>query len=332
MEQKIDFVILWVDGSDEAWRKEKERYQPPKGTDSKQIRYRDWDILRFWFRGIEAYAPWVNRIHFVTCGHLPEWLDTSHPKLNIVKHSDYMPSEYLPTFSSHPIELNLARISGLEEQFVYFNDDMFLIRDVTPGDFFQNGLPRDCCIESAVMQDNYEDPFAHILLNDCALLNQHFQKKEVIKKQWKKWFSPVYGTAMLRNLLMMPYRQFTSFKFFHIPSPFLKSTLEEVWACEPKTLDEVCRNKFRGIMDVNQYLFKYWQFAQGRFIPQSAHTGKFFIPGRDDAAMYQAIEKQTYKMICINDDGQEEDFELLKAQVTASFTKILPERSGFERG
>ena len=142
--EKIDFVIIWVDGGDPEWQAEKSKYQSDtENTDTRSIRYRDWDNLQYWFRAVEKYAPWVNKIHFVTWGHLPSWLDTTNPKLNIVNHKDYIPPEYLPTFSSHTIELNLHRIEGLAEQFVYFNDDMFLNKPVRPDDFFKNGLPCD---------------------------------------------------------------------------------------------------------------------------------------------------------------------------------------------
>ena len=49
--EKIDFVIPWVDGSDPAWREEFQRYSPTKGTDAGENRYRDWNNLRYWFRG-----------------------------------------------------------------------------------------------------------------------------------------------------------------------------------------------------------------------------------------------------------------------------------------
>ena len=122
----IDFVVTWVDGNDPIWQAEKAKYSPNKNADNRNVRFRDWDNMQYWFRAVEKFAPWVNKIHFVTYGHLPKWLNTDNPKLNIVKHSDFIPKEYLPTFSSHSIELNLHRIEGLAERFVYFNDDMFL--------------------------------------------------------------------------------------------------------------------------------------------------------------------------------------------------------------
>ncbi len=141
---KIDFVLAWVDGSDKEWQKEKAKYcKESIPGDNREERYRDWDILKFWFRGVEKYAPWVNKIFFVTWGHLPPWLDIKNPKLEIVNHMDYIPGQFLPTFNSHTIELNFHRIKGLSEHFVYFNDDFFVINHVKQEDFFVNGMPKD---------------------------------------------------------------------------------------------------------------------------------------------------------------------------------------------
>ena len=95
-----------------------------------------------------------------------------------------------------------------------------------PEDFFRNGLPRDYCIETALVQDDINNPFACILMNNAALVNMHYSKREVIGRNWKKWFHPAYGKMVFRNMLMLPYREFSSFKYSHISSSFLKSTFE----------------------------------------------------------------------------------------------------------
>lgn len=326
--KKIDFVIAWVDGNDPAWRAEKAKYRPEAAGDA--VRYRDWENLQYWFRGVEKFAPWVNKIHFVTWGHLPPWLDLSHPKLNIVNHKDYIPEQYLPVFSANPIELNLHRIKGLEEQFVFFNDDMFLIRDMVQEDFFKKGLPRDCCIETALAQDNIGNPFAHILMNDAALANMHYHKKQVIRKHFRKWFHPAYGMMVLRNVLMLPYREFSSFKYTHLPSAFLKETYNKIWAEEGEVLDRVCHNRFRSAEDVNQYVIKYWQYLEGKYEPQSPSIGRFYTIGKDDAAILSTIKGQSCKMLCMNDDAGIDDFEKIKTEIQAAFQSILPEKSSFE--
>lgn len=148
---KIDFILTWVDGNDDKWREERNRYDLNGELGNKSVHYRDWGTLKYWFRGVEKFAPWVHKIHFVTCGQVPEWLNVDHPKINLVNHEDYMPPKYLPTFSANPIELNFHRIKDLSEQFVYFNDDTFLTAPTLEEDFFTNGLPCDSMGFSALI-------------------------------------------------------------------------------------------------------------------------------------------------------------------------------------
>lgn len=65
VECPIDFIMIWVDGNDPEWQKEKRKYQPGDAADDREIRYRDWDNLQYWFRAVEKFAPWVNPYHFV---------------------------------------------------------------------------------------------------------------------------------------------------------------------------------------------------------------------------------------------------------------------------
>ena len=74
----------------------------------------------------------------MTWGHLPDWLNIEHPKLNIVKHQDLYSRKIFATFSSHTIEMNLHRIEGLAEQFIYTNDDIFFFWEkLSMEDFFR---------------------------------------------------------------------------------------------------------------------------------------------------------------------------------------------------
>ena len=115
----IDFVIPWVDDSDPVWRAKKAQYTGVAASEGNEdARYRDWDTLKYWFRGVEKFAPWVRYIYFVTDNQKPEWLNVEHPKLKWVKHTDFIPEEYLPTFNSNVIELNLHRIDDLAEHFI----------------------------------------------------------------------------------------------------------------------------------------------------------------------------------------------------------------------
>ena len=55
MNEEIDFVIMWVDGNDPEWQKEKSKYDVKTNADATIYRYRDWDLLKYWFRGVEEH-------------------------------------------------------------------------------------------------------------------------------------------------------------------------------------------------------------------------------------------------------------------------------------
>ncbi len=328
----IDFVIIWVDGNDPEWRLEKAKYDGSVVTASNsEVRYRDWDNLQYWFRAVERFAPWVNKIHFVTWGHLPQWLDTSNPKLNIVKHTDFIPEEYLPTFSSHTIELNLHRIEGLSEQFVYFNDDIFLTAPVTPEDFFKNGKPCDTVAQDCIFFG--KDSAGSFNGADVTVVNAHFSKKQAIKNNLGLWFNPKNGIRnIIRTTLLMPWQWFPGFYYQHTANGFLKSVLSEVWKAEPEILGETCSHKFRKSGDVNQWVFKFWQMAKGEVAVRSDKFSYcYHIKETNFSALLRDIPSMRRKMLCINDTARTIDFENKKQQVKEAFDKLLPNRSAFEK-
>ena len=265
----IDFVLAWVDGSDNEWQKEKAQYCGKNTSeDGREERYRDWDILKFWFRGVEKYASWVNKIFFVTWGHLPSWLDTHNPKLEIVNHASYIPGQFLPTFNSHTIELNFHRIKGLSEQFVYFNDDFFITNPVKQEDFFINGVPKDMLALQPVVANVDNPVMSYIYLNNSMLLAKHFDKRSNIKKQPGSYFHTGYPFMyFFYNMLEMAFPRFTGFYTVHGPSPFLKSTFETIWQEEGDFLSGTCMHKFRDKEDASQYLIREWQKLSGNFKP-----------------------------------------------------------------
>lgn len=330
--QPIDFVIIWVDGNDPEWRKEKSEYDSSiVTTANSEVRFRDWDNLQYWFRAVEKYAPWVNKIHFVTWGHLPSWLDTQNPKLNIVNHKDYIPKEYLPTFSSHTIELNLHRIEGLAEQFVYFNDDTFLNKPVVPQDFFKDGLPCDTaavhCIYFA------DDSAGHFHGSDIEIINDNFNKRLCMKRDWKKWFNIKNGFKnVIRTALLFPWPWFPGMYCQHTPNSFLKSTFETVWDKAYDTLHETCQHKFRKKSDVNQWVMKYWQLAEGKFSVRDASFAQcYHIDNEMFNSLCKELDEKNHAMICINDTINTENFEEKKQIVIEKFQKNFPDKSSFEK-
>jgi hypothetical protein len=126
---KIDLVYTWVDGNDPKWIKKKSEHlgeDPAKLSQEASPRYYNMDELKYSLRSVHKYASWINNIYIVVDDvQAPAFLNTDHPKIKIVKHSDIIDPKYLPLFNSAPIEASIHHISGLSENFLYSNDDMF---------------------------------------------------------------------------------------------------------------------------------------------------------------------------------------------------------------
>jgi hypothetical protein len=320
----IDLVITWVNGSDPAWQAVRNSCNPPAESEG---RYRELGLLPYWFRAASSYAPWARRIHFVTWGHVPPFLNREHPRLRIVRHEDFIPAEYLPTFNSHTIECHLHRIPGLSEHFIYFNDDMFLLRPALPEDFFREGLPCTCGREVPWIFRGEVGAWSHAAANDLGIINRHFPKRQAVAAYgWKfrrgRWQDSLRTWALQ---LLFP-DDFTGFVNLHGPAPLRKQTFREVWAAEGEILHRTCTHRFRRESDVNQWVFLWWQVAGGGFCPREADNLVLDLCEENMARILDAVEHQRYPSLCVNDPGGPVPAEKL----AAALERLLPEKSGFE--
>lgn len=327
--EKIDIVLPWVDGEDPSWLKEYQKYARLEYGDSRAIRYRDFGTLKYIFRGFEKFMPWINKIFFITCGQVPEWMNVSHPKLELISHSDYIPAQYLPTFNSHTIELNLHRINNLSEHFIYFNDDTYIVDNIKPSRFFKDGRPCDIYGLNALQPVTNA---THYLISNILCINNKFNKQKVIANNWTKWFSLKNGVGLLRTMLLLPFPYFTGFIDPHQPNSFLKSTLNTVWELYGDEMDATCRCRFRKANNLNQYIFRYYQLVKGISIPKNVFKTSKMVPLNDSNVDYaiKEIKMQNKKLLCINDSNLE-NFESTREQIINAFNQILSEESSFEK-
>lgn len=325
----IDFVMTWVDNTDVNWCKKKAKFTNAEFSEGNEdARYRDWNTLKYWFRGVEKFAPWVRTVYFITDNQKPEWLNFEHPKLKWINHSDFIPKEYLPTFNSNTIEWNLHRIEGLSENFVYFNDDVFLINKTKPKDFFINAVPCDLPNLGVLYPDGL---FSHTMFNNMGLLNRHFSFKKAIKQNPSKWIKKQSLGGLLK-LILYGRRDAVPYSVsYHIHTKFNKKNFEILWEKEYEIIHETCKNRLRTKDDVTLYCVRDWQLFSNEFTPQKP-IGKYFTTesiSRNNEAI-KCIEKQKAKIICLNDTEDEINFKDHRIKVIKAFEKILPEKSSFE--
>lgn len=327
----IDFVITWVNMNDPQWQAKFSKYSGNKDNTKNGVseaRFRDNGFLKYWFRGVEKFAPWVRKIHFVTAGQKPEWLDENNPKINLVNHEDIIPAEFLPTYNSVVIERYIHKIPGLADRFVYFNDDFYIINHIGPERFFQNGLPCDIAVFD--YNPSWSQWYKRIK-NNTKIINRHFDKSEVMALHHDKWFDRSYGTKARWNYILKFYDKFITLRTPHNAQPYLKSTFDEVWAAEEKELTETSVNKFRALSDYTPELFRMWQICRGNFVPYNTYrdTKMFPLMIRPKQAV-RAIYRQSYALICLNDNVHIRNYDSVIENIRSAFQHILPEKSSFE--
>lgn len=340
--EKIDFVQTWVDGGDAKWLKTRLECEaaergllPGDANANADCRYRDNGLLKYWFRAVEKFAPWVNRVFLVTCGQKPDWLDESCPRLRLVSHADYIPPEWLPTFHSNTIELNLHRIQELSERFVIFNDDLFLLRPTPPEFFFRGGLPVIPC--SLALPDWLgSSNISRVALNNSGIIKLAMHVERQIWKNWRKFFD-VKSLGIVRaaqNLASIAVnRTVLHGTFGHLAQPHLKSTFEEFWRRFPAVLERTSRHKFRADDCVNQWLASAWDMTAGRFQPANdKRMGRHVALNANNLAeICETIRNQRITELCLNDSSATGDIDHFLAEITKAFEQILPEKSSFEK-
>ena len=206
----------------------------------------------------------------------------------------------LPTFNSSAIEVNLFKIKKLSEHFVIFNDDMFLNAPVEPSDFFWfDGRPRDTAGLNAIMP--VED-FDHITANNITIINKKFNKMNVIKHNFFKFFNLKNGPLNIYTLLLLFLPRFTRFYDLHIPYSNLKSEFTNVMKENKDFFEVTSSNKFRSTSDISIWSVRYTQIAKGNFKPRKFNFGKFYNLTQIEE-ITQDIKRSKHKVIDINDSS-----------------------------
>ncbi|WP_028855340.1 stealth conserved region 3 domain-containing protein [Psychrilyobacter atlanticus] len=339
MNEEIDVIIIWVDGNDPKWYREFLKYSPQKiDTSNSKSRFRDFGTLKYVFRGIDKCIPWVRKIHFVTSGHKPEWLNVNHPQINFVTHKEmFYEKKHLPVFNSSAIELNFLGIKDLADKFIYFNDDMLILKKTSQERFFKNNLPVDFLLQGVPRRGKLYKKFISNSLwvdainNNIDLINKFFNKKEQVEQNKEKYVFKEYGFKnILKNKISNIVSKYYHFEHYHHPQPYLKRTLEEVFKEYKGEILLTSSQKFRSKTDLTQYIYRYWHLVKGEFNPHYEKDFKTYNVSSKEVAD-QCIEGlKKYRFVCINDDPNLKEYDLIKKNITEELDKIFPKNSQYE--
>ena len=331
MHKKMDIVITWVDGSDEAWLAERKKYEtkdlPIDAVGDR--RFRDWGFLKYWFRGIEQNAPFAKNIYFVTYGHIPDWLNTNHHQIRIVKHSDFIPKEYLPTYNSVAIELNFHRIPGIGKRFIYFNDDMFLLKPATLEDYIaKDGRIKYNFIESAMTSTGTLDPtYRDILINTIEVINRQYKKRRFKNLTLRDPF------VLRNNLKAIAFKKYIGYQPHHFSSVYDREVMNQLWAEHGDILDATARSKFRNKEIIAPDIIELTQASLGMTRPYYARKRERYLEINKQTIndIKKIITNPTVKEVCLNDAGADDDFTECRQAIIEAFEGLFPKKSKFEK-
>ena len=258
----IDVVYTWVDSRDPAWQAARQQYgtaeSGPVSADNDE-RYIDRDELKHSLRSLWMFAPFVRNIYIVTAGQRPAWLSTMDPRVRVVSHHDvFGAADVLPTFNSHAIESCLHRIPGLSENFLYFNDDVFLGRETTAADFFTSaGL-------------------AKVRLSPSQYIYEGEPEPDAIPTDWAAYNS----TALIARDFGQPF----TLRVKHVPLPLKKSVLTEIETRYAAEMERTRAARFRSRTDlaVPSMFAQYYAIATGRAVewPDPKHSYVYLDTGK----------------------------------------------------
>lgn len=240
--EPIDAVISWVDGYDPVHQQKLKSFCEQQHIDQnlaiEPTRIQQVNEIHYCLHGLRRFAPWIRTIYIITAQQIPPTVTALQgtpfgDKIKIIDQNALLLEQGVtsPVFNSLSIEWLIWKIKGLSNQFLYLNDDFFIIRDVTPDDFFQN---------------------QRLLLRGEWKTQAHQKYLYRIKQTVQRalgYPEPVLRTNPHRAWQELSARLAGWHKRFyllpHAPFPLIKETFETWIANEPQLFAENIRYPFR---------------------------------------------------------------------------------------
>ena len=315
----VDFVFPYVDSSDENWRRlyslAKFGTTDPDAIGAFRFSGDDHGLLKYVFRGIEKYMPYIGLIHFVVqdSSQVPSWLNQS--KVHVVCHKHFIPDEFLPTFNSSTIELFIPFIVGLSEKYVNSNDDFYPIESLKAKMLFGD-------------TENYKG--APKVRYDINTIKDSETKNSI----WFKFFKRSYDWAAELTKREIPYdcsKQWVAPP--HTAIGYRKSICKEAFEkLENRIRDSI--TTFRSDRNISEYFYFWYTVLSGKYKHDMYHYSYEPIANANPRRIARIITQEStpnkehpVRCICINDTA---DVKKDWSPIIKSFETVFPEKCKFE--
>ena len=285
----MDIVITYVDITERF----KEQYYKYVKKELEENRFRSYGVLDLQIKGIRKYIPYIKNIFVVVSEkEQVEGIDLSDAI--IIEHKDIIPERYLPCFNSCSIEMFLWKIPGLAEEFIYFNDDIFVIDKIHPSKWFIKGKPVLFPKEHEIKEEE------NIFKKNC--INSSKLAIDITGSDIKdKYFTQT-----------------------HCARPFLKSSCEKVFNL--KVLDIIhSLTRTRHSKNYNASLFNDYDYLSGKAYKMEVKYTYTNAYNTEEEIINYINEKEN-SLICINDTDYYIDFDEFKAEIRKALEANLKEK------
>lgn len=291
----IDFVFPFVTSEDPYWQSLYKEYL--KGTETDWAagieRFRDNGMLKYLFRSLDNYLPWINKVHMIVMSEsqVPKWINRKY--VNIITHDQFIPKEFLPTFNSTTIEMFLPFLPNVANNFIYSNDDLITFKPLQKDYFFNfKGIP----VYNISLRD-----FKSTAPGDVIRRNVYNQ---ILKQnQSKRIVTTQHGTI--------------SYKKDWILNCFEENKSEILKSC----------SKFREEKNFNQYIYAFYQMWNNEIVNSEKNIISFTVK---DSQIYKILNDDfsNYDFICLNDDNFSTD--IFWKKILQKLDILLPNKSKYE--
>ena len=233
--EKIDAVITWVDGSEPNYKLKLEENLKNKKIINRQ--YTQANEIDFCVASIIKFAPFVRKIFIVTDKQKPKFSGIRHmvslEKIEIIDHEEIFRDnlDCMPSFNIRSIDALLFKIKNLSDKFIYFNDDMFLIKETSKEEWFKDN--------KAVLTGSWAKTY-----NKQLIKNISHKIKNLLN------IRPSFNAAQSKAANIAGFHN-KYFKSFHCGRPQIKSVIKDFYDKNPERLTNQIRYKFR---DGRQYI------------------------------------------------------------------------------
>jgi hypothetical protein len=312
----VDIVYTWVK-DDEHFNIEKSNWARMlnyKNVNQKD-RFKENQELKYSLRSLVKNFPYFRNIYIVVKdGQVPTYLQFNN-NLNLINHSTIIENHYLPTFNSMAIEACIHKIPNLSEYYLYFNDDLMILKNLTIEYFIdEKGLPymfdhTPLCNKNFDENklDNYTfgdgQNFNNYLLDIIDKVQDCRSSVAHVPKMWRRSFDYIIEDKLKQYYYKFPNNTLNIYDLT-INSKFRKN-------------NNLYLNAF-----IKPYLYKSW------FGCKSKPSSEIFISLQKDKTINHLLNSKEY--FCVINEG----FEDVSDKEISNYFKVMetlyPEKSIYE--